>query len=399
MKKNIKKSVELIKKREEDLKELKETRKALMNMLEDVDESLSRAEEEKNKTLAIITNLTDGLLFFDKKNNLSLINPQAENYFRIKDKNLINKSFTDLFKIPNLKSLTRLLKEFSYNTNKQMKEIFRKELIIRKDLVLEVSVIPLVGKEKKIGSLIILHDITRKKIIERMKTEFISVAAHQLRTPLSEIKWTLKMFLDKDLGELTKEQQDFIKNIYLSNEKMVVLVNNLLNVSKIEDEKYLYKFELINIEKIIKEVIRDFQGVIKKKKIKLEFKKPKNKLPKLKLDKEKITLAIQNLLGNAIRYTLPNGKVTVLLKNVKKEIEFSIKDTGIGIPITEQKKIFIKFFRAANAIIKETEGSGLGLFIVKNIIEAHNGKIWFESEEKKGTTFFFTLPIPNNSLK
>ena len=91
--------------------------------------------------------------------------------------------------------------------------------------------------------------------------------------------------------------------------------------------------------------------------------------------------------------------MTVLLKNVKKEIEFSIKDTGIGIPITEQKKIFIKFFRAANAIIKETEGSGLGLFIVKNIIEAHNGKIWFESEEKKGTTFFFTLPIPNNSLK
>jgi len=244
-----------------------------------------------------------------------------------------------------------------------------------------------------LGTLVILHDVTREKIIERMKTEFVSLAAHQLRTPLSAIKWALRMVLDGDLGPITEEQRDFMEKTYSSNERIITLINDLLNVTRIEEGRYLYRPILTDIESVVQFVIDSYKEEIEKRKIKFEFKKPEKKLPKVMLDVEKMRLAIQNLLENAIRYTQPEGRVTASLKYVKKEIEFSIKDTGIGIPKDQQERIFTKFFRGGNAIRLETKGSGLGLFIVKNIIEAHGGKIWFESEEGKGTTFYFTIPV------
>ena len=174
---------------------------------------------------------------------------------------------------------------------------------------------------------------------------------------------------------------------------MITLINDLLNVTRIEEGRYLYRPVLTDIESLVQFVINTLRDQIKKKEIKFEYKKPKKKLPKVMLDVEKMRLAIQNLLDNAIRYTRPEGRVTVSLRHVKKEIELSVKVTGIGIPKDQQERVFIKFFRGANAIRLETEGSGLGLFIVKNIIEAHGGKIWFESEEGKGTTFYFTIPV------
>ena len=228
-----------------------------------------------------------------------------------------------------------------------------------------------------------------------MKTEFVSLAAHQLRTPLSAIKWTLRMLLDGDLGKITEEQKDFIEKTYSSNERMINLINDLLDVTRIEEGRRLYKPVLTDFEPICQFVINSYKEEIEKRKLKLEFKKPEKKLPQVMLDVEKIRLVIQNLLDNAARYTPSGGQVTISLKPTKgeKEIEFSIKDTGVGIPKDQQARVFSKFFRGANVMRMATEGSGLGLFITKNIVEAHGGKIWFESEEGKGTTFYFTLPL------
>jgi two-component system sensor histidine kinase VicK len=370
----------------EKTRELEKSRRALMNILEDVEEARRMAEEEKEKTEAIITNLTDGLLVFDEAGKLSLINPQAEDFFKIKSKEVIKKPVSELAEIPNLLPLIDIL-------GKEIKGIFRKEIKIRECLNIEVSSIPIMRKEEQIGTLIVLHNITREKMIERMKTEFVSLAAHQLRTPLSAIKWTLRMLLDGDLGKITEEQKDFIEKTYKSNERMINLINDLLDVTRIEEGKYLYKPVLANLEAVIQFVVNSYEEEIERKKIKLEFKKPKKKLPQVKGDVEKIGLVIQNLLDNAIKYTPPDGEVTISLKSGKKEIEFSIKDTGVGIPKDQQERVFTKFFRGANVIRMETEGSGLGLFINKNIIEAHGGKIWFKSEKGKGTTFYFTLPV------
>lgn len=379
-------------KREAELKELEkktdeleDLRIGLMNILEDVEEARKKAEEERNKTLTIITNFTDGLLVFDKENNLSLINPQAEIFFGVKAVQIVGKSIQEFVEIPELKPLMNLL-------GKEIKGIFRKEMQLKENLVLEISTISIMRKEEKMGALVILHNITREKIIERMKSEFVSLAAHQLRTPLSAIKWTLKMLLDGDLGKITQEQREFIGKTYQSNERMISLINDLLNVTRIEEGRYVYKPTLANIQNITQFVINSYSEEIEKRGLNLEFKKSIKKLPRVKVDVEKIRLAIQNLLDNAMRYTRSGGTVTISLKHVKKEIEFSIKDTGVGIPKDQQGRIFTKFFRGVNVIRMETEGSGLGLFIAKNIVEAHGGRIWFESDVKKGTTFYFTLP-------
>jgi len=203
------------------------------------------------------------------------------------------------------------------------------------------------------------------------------------------------MLLDGDLGKITAEQKEFLEKTYKSNERMINLINDLLDVTRIEEGRYLYKPVFTNIEPIVQFVINSFKNEIERKGLELEFIKPSSeeKIPEVKIDVEKIRLAIQNLLENAIGYTKAGGKITVSLKHREDKIEFSIKDTGVGIPKDQQARVFSKFFRGSNVIRLETEGSGLGLFITKNIIEAHGGRIWFESKEGEGTTFYFTLPI------
>jgi len=372
--------------------ELEKSRIALMNILEDVEETRRRAEEERDKTLTIIRTFADGLLVFDKKNNLLLINPQAEDFLKIKAEEVVGKSISELAKISIFTSLSNFL-------GKKIKKIFREELRLKKNLVVEVTTTPFLRGKEKLGVLVILHDVTREKVIERLKTEFVSLSAHQLRTPLSAIKWTLRMLLDGDLGKITKEQRNFLEKTYRSNERMISLINDLLNVARIEEGRYIFHPTFIHLEKVVQSVTNSFKEEAKRKNIRFQFKKTEKKLPKVLIDEEKIRLVIENLLDNAIRYTFPGGQVTISITLGKKEIELKIQDTGVGIPKDQQGRVFTKFFRAANVMRMETEGTGLGLFTAKNIIEAHGGKIWFGSKEGKGSTFHFTLPFKSSKIK
>src|SRR3989344_4973987 len=216
----------------EKMKELGDSKSALMNMLEDVEDSRKTTEEEKNKTLAVINNFTDGLLIFDEESRLSLINFQAEKFFDLKSRDIIGRRTSELTTFPTLKPI------FSA-TGEDLKGIWRQEIQIRENLTLEVSAVPVGEKKETLGTLLVLRDITREKTIERMKTEFVSLAAHQLRTPLSAIKWTLRMLLDGDAGSLGKEQEDLLSKTYEANERMITLINDLLNVTRIEAGRYL----------------------------------------------------------------------------------------------------------------------------------------------------------------
>ncbi|MGB2762368.1 MAG: ATP-binding protein [Minisyncoccales bacterium] len=351
-----------------------------------LNEARLRTEEEKNKTLDIINNFSDGLLVFNKERRLTLINPQAKEFLNVESEEVINKHIAELYKFGDFGKLIDLLGE-------EEKEIFREELIVRKNLVLEISAIIVIRGRKRTGRLVSLHNITREKMIENLKTEFVSISAHQLRTPLSAVKWTLRMLLDGDLGAVTEKQKEFLEKTYKSNERMITLINDLLNVTRIEEGRYIFKVFLFDIQEICETVVDSFQEMAKQKNIKLVFQQPKEKLPKIKLDKEKITLAIQNLIENALRYTPSKGEVTISLRSANMKIELCIKDTGIGIPNDQLDRVFSKFFRGANVLRINTEGTGLGLYIAKNIIEAHKGRIWFQSEERKGSTFCFSLPI------
>ena len=375
---------------EEKVKErtevLLKSRKALLNMLEDVDAERKIAEEEKNKTSAIVANFADGLLLLSDNNKISLVNPRAEKFFRIKEKDVVGKSFSELTENYSIKLLAGL---FSENG----KELDKKEVEIRSGIFLEINAISIFREGRQFGLLVILHDISREKMVEKIKTEFVSLAAHQLRTPLSAIKWTIGMFLEGSLGKMTKEQNEFLADTYKLNEKMIILINDLLNATRIEEGRYLYSPSLVDIVGMVNPLVEFSDSEAKKRKINFSFKNSIKGPMKILIDGEKVKIALENVLNNAIRYTPSGGAVAVYLKNSEKEIEFSIEDTGVGIPEDQQARVFSKFFRGTNVVKMETEGTGLGLFIVKNVIEAHGGKTWFESEEGKGTKFYLTIPI------
>jgi len=373
---------------EERTQEITESRIALMNILEDEEEAKTEAEEERDKTLAIFKNFPEGILFFDEDNNLSSVNPKVRDFLNLDIEKIIGKSIEELKENSKLDSLIKIL-------GTGMEEIYGKELELKNDLILEISAIPIMRKKRRVGTLIILRDVTREKTIERLKTEFVSISAHQLRTPLSGIKWTLKMLLEGDLGKISKEQREFLEKTYKSNERMIRLINDLLNVTRIEEGRFLYNIKSQNIMGIVQEVIISCKTIAKRKGIELGFKKINDKIPEVKIDTEKMRIVIQNLVDNAIHYTKPSGKVDVSIEYLKGQnnILILVTDTGIGIPKNQQKRIFKRFFRGVGATKMETVGTGLGLFIAKNIVESHGGKIWFESTENKGTTFYFTIPV------
>ncbi|MFZ6035666.1 MAG: sensor histidine kinase [Patescibacteria group bacterium] len=233
----------------------------------------------------------------------------------------------------------------------------------------------------------------RLKEIDQMKTEFISVASHQMRTPLSGVKWVLRMILDGDLGELNQQQHEMLLKGYETNERMILLINDLLNVSRIEEGRFQYRFVHASLEEVVLRIRADLEPVIQKRGVKMKYDRPEPPLPKVNIDPDKIRLAVQNLTDNAIKYTPPGGTVTLRTYEEHGQLIFSVQDTGVGIPVDQQGRIFSKFFRADNVIRMQTDGSGLGLFIAKNIVENHRGTIWFESNEGKGTTFYFSLPL------
>jgi len=372
--------------------ELKRSQVALLNILEDTDEARQRAEGEREKTEAIINSFSDGLLVFDQEDNLILVNPMAENYFGVKKEEIINQAATSLADYPQFKPLNLLLKA-------KVKNDSRQDLELNPSLIADVSIVKMKKGTSGVGYFIVLHDITREKIVEKLKTEFVSISAHQLRTPLSAIKWTLRMLLDGDMGKISKEQEEFLNRTYRSNERMIDLVNSLLNVTRIEEGRFLYKPTLIDVGEMVRALIESYRIEIEKKKIKFQFKKPAKFLPQIWGDAEKIQLAFQNLIDNAIRYTLSGGKVEISLRQIKGMIEFKVEDEGVGIPENQQERLFTKFFRGSNVMRLDTEGTGLGLFITKNVVEAHGGKIEFKSKENKGSTFWIFLPIKKESGK
>ncbi len=368
---------------------------ALMNILEDAEETRAELNIEKNRIQTVISSLNDGLLVLDVDGRVVLVNPAAEKIFEIKEEWVLSKKGGELSQYPYIKTL---FDEIAKNKICQIFCELELTLPSPSEKISEVVITPFKDeKENILGTVIAMHDVTRERHVERMKTEFVSLAAHQLRTPLSAIKWILRTVLDGDIGQISKEQAEMLEKGYKSNERMILLINDLLNVARIEEGRFIYNATYESIEEIIAKVVAGEENLIREKKIKFVFEKPPTPLPKIKVDVEKIELMLQNLLDNAIFYSKEGGKVTVAVKKDNMDnIEVMIQDAGIGIPLRQQDRLFNKFFRADNAVKMNVEGSGLGLFTVKHIIEAHGGKIRFESMENEGTTFWLTLPIQNH---
>ncbi len=369
-------------------KDLEQAKRALVNMLEDTEKAKREIEEEQNKTRATLTSLIDGLVVFNEEEEIILVNPEAESILGLKEKQVLGKRIDRISGIPNL---TRLYKALGQKIEKVGQ---KHELVLDKPFksFFQITVTPAVVRGKTFGTIVVLHDITREREIDRMKSEFVSIAAHQLRTPLSAIKWGIKMVLDGDVGKLNKEQIDLLFKSYKSNERIIKLVNDLLNVSRIEEGRFGFTFRKTNFQKVLDIAISNLEKKIAQSHLDLKLNKP-DKLPEVYMDEQKMALVLQNILDNAVKYTPEYGKIEISVKIVNKSLKVTVKDSGIGIPTQEKAKLFSKFFRGSNVLRTQTEGTGLGLFIAKNIINKHGGKIALASTEGKGTKVSFSLPL------
>jgi signal transduction histidine kinase len=251
--------------------------------------------------------------------------------------------------------------------------------------------------QEKSGKLLIRRDLELTKANEKLhdlderKSEFVSIVAHQLRTPLSGIKWTLNMLIKGEFGQLQSEQQAFLMKAYENNQRLIVLVEDMLSVDRIESGKSKFVFTEIQLLDLFDNVLFEVHANALQNNVTIEFGERPGDLPKVSADAEQMRAVVQNLLDNAVRYTPKGGKVRIDFSKEGDSVKVAIKDNGIGIPEAEKVRIFNRFFRSRNAIRVKPDGSGLGLFIVKGIIERHGGNVWFESKEGEGTTFFFTV--------
>lgn len=233
------------------------------------------------------------------------------------------------------------------------------------------------------------------KKLDKIKDEFVSIASHQLRTPLTSVKGYISMILDGDAGSITETQRELLDEAYISSERMVHLINDFLNVSRLQTGKFIIDKKPADLSKIIGEEIDSLRISANSRNREFIYNPPKD-FPILNIDEGKIRQVIMNFADNAIYYSNENSKIKVNLLVEDKEVIFTVKDSGIGVPKSEQVQLFTKFYRASNAKNKRPDGTGVGLFLAKKVIDSHHGKIVFESIENKGSTFGFRLPIDND---
>ena len=372
-------------------------------------ETLEKKVRERTKSLemvrakeeAILLSIGDGLLATDEKGNIIFINKTAEKLLGKKNKETVGKKFSDVIPLEDEKGISIQFERHPVNmvlagaTTAALPTAYyrRKD---KKRFPMSVMATPVILDKKTIGTIKVFRDITYEREIDKAKTEFVSLASHQLRTPLSTVNWYAEMLLEGDVGELNSQQKKYLDEVYRSNQRMVELVNALLDVASLELGTFIIEPESTDICTLTESVIAEQQPQIDARKLQFSFFCAKN-VSLMQADPKLLRMVMQNILSNAVKYTPVGGKIdfTITLAD-KKNILLKISDTGYGIPKNQQEKIFTKLFRADNVRDKDTDGTGLGLYIVKSIVENSGGKIWFKSTggtENPGTTFYVTLPL------
>lgn len=401
---------------EKQNRELKEAKDALFHVLQDVAKEKDKAEilaHELEKFKIALDGTSDHVVITDQNGIILYANAALERITGFSPKEVVGKK-------AGIKELWggNMEQEFYaqlWHTIKIEKKPFVGEITNRrKNGVLYQalsSISPILTKDGDLEFFIgIERDITKEKEIDQAKTEFVSLASHQLRTPLSTVNWYAEMLLSGDAGAINEEQKKYLDEIYKGNQRMVELVNALLNVSRLELGTFTLEPEPTDIIDISRIAVKEVRPMVENKKITLSEKYAPD-IPKVNVDPKLTRIIFQNLISNAAKYTPENGTVDVTVELRKKgdavggvsvvadSLYVAVADTGYGIPKAQEDKIFTKLFRADNVKEHDTEGTGLGLYIIKSIVEHSKGKVWFVSQENKGTTFHVLLPLTGMKKK
>jgi signal transduction histidine kinase len=368
--------------------ELAEAFNAMAQKLDSYENSnLARLMFEKKRIDTIINNMKDPIIGFNEKQVILFVNAEASKILGLTEQELLGKYGPDVA-IQNDLMRTLLGNEDSSKPLKIFAD--NKESYFNRE-ILAVS-----GKDEKddsivkLGSVIILKNITKFQELDLAKTNFIATVSHELKTPIASIKLSSKLLEDLRVGPLNKEQKELVENINDETGRLLKITGELLDIAQVETGKIHLHFQEVKPEEILNYAIESLHFQAKQKNVSLEVNTPPTALPLIQADLEKTTWIMVNLLSNAIRYSPENGKVILSITQKGNRMEFSVQDFGQGIDTKYQDKVFDKFFRIPGG---HTTGTGLGLAIAKEFIKAQGGEIGLESELGKGSRFFITLPL------
>lgn len=345
--------------------------------------------EEKNKSIAIVRSISDPLIVLNTEYKVVLLNKAFEMFFNVEEKNTLTKHFLEV--IRNNDIFDHILKVNLSNEDKHIPKIITINTE-EKDFYFDTIVTKIRNEDKSvIGLVVLFQNVTKLKKLEKTKTEFVSTISHEFKTPLTSIMMGTSLIKNEGLGKLNNKQIEIIKTIEDDTERLSTLVNDLIQLSKIESDRALYHFEPCSVFGIAQNCIKTFSEQATLKEITL-FSEVNENLPKIMADYEKISWVINNLISNSIKYTNAGDYISIHAKVINKMMHISVKDTGIGIPEEYKIRIFDKFVKV-NSYSSELGGTGLGLAIAKEIVNSHKGFIWCESELDEGSEFTFSVPL------
>lgn len=351
--------------------------------------TLGRLVQEKNKSIAIVKSISDPLIVLDTNFHTILANKAFEDFFHIRESFVLRKHFVeavsngelfDFIKNSALGKNDGPVEKIISLRNGEVEHYF-KVVITRVDD----------GKKNLAGLVILFQNVTQLKLLEKIRTDFLSTISHELKTPLTSIMMGLSLLKNSEIGSLNQKQEALLATAEEECERLSVLVHDLLELSRIESGRSVFQIHPCSIAAIVENSVKHLYGAAERKDIKLYYEAEED-LPYIMADPEKITWVVNNLLTNALKYTNAGDEIGVKAFVHQDLMYVQVKDTGMGIPEEFQKKIFDKFVQVKSYDL-EVRGTGLGLAIVKDIVQTHHGDIWCDSRLDAGSTFTFTLPL------
>lgn len=385
--------------------DLEEAKKATVNVLDDLSKAKNEIEVARNKDEALLSSIGDGVFALDKDGKIILFNKAASKITGFSASDVIGKQYDTVLKFvvrANDKKPNFVEKSLDGRTASMPRTTYVKH---KKGgwVPIADSSSPVLENNKVTGAIVVFRDITKELEVETAKNEFVSLASHQLRTPLTAIGWYTELLLKEKKQDLSRNQLKYLSEVAEGNRRMVELVNALLNLSRLELGTVAVEPSDVDLGEIVKSVLSELKQISRDRSQTVKVVIADNLGP-IKSDPQLVRIILQNLVSNAIKYTPERGKIIINAESVKRDrkqdghtlhagtVLLTVKDNGYGIPAPEQNKVFGKLFRATNIRTKNTDGTGLGLYIVKLLCDVLHAKIWFVSSENKGTEFSVVLP-------
>jgi PAS domain S-box-containing protein len=363
---------------------------------------LRKEQVEASRSQAILEAVADGVLVTGADNHISFVNSSITRVLGVEDVQLLGKSlegFAGLFGASSVEWIKTIRRWSEDPSTYKPGEMYAEQLELENGRIVLIHLAPVILVNDFLGTVSIFRDITREVEVDRLKSEFVATVSHELRTPMTAIKGYVEILTMGAAGTLNENQMHFLDVVQNNIERLNILVSDLLDISRIESGRVKLEQGRVNLYEIAEEVVGEVlrRSQVENKPIALSLDAPKG-LPQILGDSARVRQIISNLVNNAYNYTSENGAILVHIRSEANEVRVDVQDSGIGIKPEDQTRVFERFYRGEHPLVLSTPGTGLGLPIVRQLVEMHNGRIWMKSAgvPGEGSTFSFTLPIYNN---